>query len=390
MDFQQQCLHYCNFVQTLTGTHCTLIRIPDGSFCSEPFRTVCDNYQCNASHTHLYGAYEAERWDGKYIYYCPRGLVFIATMVHDPDNQGDLCMITGPIVMANSLDDPYEDNILSLENVEGIPRMTTQQTRALSELLRAAVGYLSQEDRAPNVDSGRQAQLLNTMYDLYSSAEAAEYPIDSERQLQQSIRAGDKEGSQRLLNVLLSGLYLACGNDLAKIKQHVHSLLVLMSRAAIDGGADVNDIFRLSQSYEPEIEKLRNLEELNRWLSMVLHRFINFVFDFNDIKHHNVIYQTTAYIKENLAEKLTFEDAAEHVSLSKSYFCRILKDELGYTFTEYVNHLRVERAKLYLRDSTMSIADIAYAVGFDDQSYFTRIFKKLTNVSPGQYRKSKK
>lgn len=390
MDFQQQCLHYCNFVQTLTGTHCTLIRIPDGSFCSEPFRTVCDNYQCNASHTHLYGAYEAERWDGKYIYYCPRGLVFIATMVHDPDNQGDLCMITGPIVMANSLDDPYEDNILSLENVEGIPRMTTQQTRALSELLRAAVGYLSQEDRAPNVDSGRQAQLLNTMYDLYSSAEAAEYPIDSERQLQQSIRAGDKEGSQRLLNVLLSGLYLACGNDLAKIKQHVHSLLVLMSRAAIDGGADVNDIFRLSQSYEPEIEKLRNLEELNRWLSMVLHRFINFVFDFNDIKHHNVIYQTTAYIKENLAEKLTLEDATEHVSLSKSYFCRILKDELGYTFTEYVNHLRVERAKLYLRDSTMSIADIAYAVGFDDQSYFTRIFKKLTNVSPGQYRKSKK
>lgn len=390
MDFQQQCLHYCNFVQTLTGTHCTLIRIPDGSFCSEPFRTVCDNYQCNASHTHLYGAYEAERWDGKYIYYCPRGLVFIATMVHDPDNQGDLCMITGPIVMANSLDDPYEDNILSLENVEGIPRMTTQQTRALSELLRAAVGYLSQEDRAPNVDSGRQAQLLNTMYDLYSSAEAAEYPIDSERQLQQSIRAGDKEGSQRLLNVLLSGLYLACGNDLAKIKQHVHSLLVLMSRAAIDGGADVNDIFRLSQSYEPEIEKLRNLEELNRWLSMVLHRFINFVFDFNDIKHHNVIYQTTAYIKENLAEKLTLEDAAEHVSLSKSYFCRILKDELGYTFTEYVNHLRVERAKLYLRDSTMSIADIAYAVGFDDQSYFTRIFKRLTNVSPGQYRKSKK
>lgn len=390
MDFQQQCLHYCNFVQTLTGTHCTLIRIPDGSFCSEPFRTVCDNYQCNASHTHLYGAYEAERWDGKYIYYCPRGLVFIATMVHDPDNQGDLCMITGPIVMANSLDDPYEDNILSLENVEGIPRMTTQQTRALSELLRAAVGYLSQEDRAPNVDSGRQAQLLNTMYDLYSSAEAAEYPIDSERQLQQSIRAGDKEGSQRLLNVLLSGLYLACGNDLAKIKQHVHSLLVLMSRAAIDGGADVNDIFRLSQSYEPEIEKLRNLEELNRWLSMVLHRFINFVFDFNDIKHHNVIYQTTAYIKENLAEKLTLEDAAEHVSLSKSYFCRILKDELGYTFTEYVNHLRVERAKLYLRDNTMSIADIAYAVGFDDQSYFTRIFKRLTNVSPGQYRKSKK
>ena len=390
MDFLQQCLHYCDFVKTLTGTHCTLIRIPDGGFCREPFRSVCDNYACNASHTHLYGAYEADRWDGKYIYYCPRGLVFIATSIRDPDAQSSLCMITGPIVMANSLDDPYEDNILSLENVDGIPHMTTQQTRALSELLRAAMGYLSHEDRAPDIDSGRQAQMLNVMYDLYSTASAVEYPIDSERQLQQSIRAGDKEGSQRLLNVLLSALYLSCGNDLDKIKRHVHSLLVLMSRAAIDGGAHTNDIFRLSQSYEPEIEQLRSLEELNRWLSMVLHRFINFVFDFNDIKHHNVIYQTTAFIKERLSDKLTLEEAAEHVALSKSYFCRILKDELGYTFTEYVNHLRVERAKLYLSDSTMSIADIAYAVGFDDQSYFTRIFKKQTGVSPGRYRKSKK
>ena len=142
MDFLQQCLHYCDFVKTLTGTHCTLIRIPDGGFCREPFRSVCDNYACNASHTHLYGAYEADRWDGKYIYYCPRGLVFIATSIRDPDAQSSLCMITGPIVMANSPDDPYEDNILSLENVDGIPHMTTQQTRALSELLRADMGYL--------------------------------------------------------------------------------------------------------------------------------------------------------------------------------------------------------------------------------------------------------
>ena len=72
--------------------------------------------------------------------------------------------------------------------------------------------------------------------------------------------------------------------------------------------------------------------------------------------------------------------------LSKSYFCRIIKDELGCTFTEYVNRIRVERSKTLLRSSGMSIAEIACAVGFDDQSYYTRIFKKQVGVAPGKFR----
>jgi YesN/AraC family two-component response regulator len=111
------------------------------------------------------------------------------------------------------------------------------------------------------------------------------------------------------------------------------------------------------------------------------------VFDLNDIKHQNVVFQTTAYIKAHLTEKLSLDEVAEHVYLSKSYFCRIIKDELGCTFTEYVNRLRVERSKILLTGTGMPIAEIACAVGFDDQSYFNRIFKKQTGIAPGSYRK---
>ena len=75
--------------------------------------------------------------------------------------------------------------------------------------------------------------------------------------------------------------------------------------------------------------------------------------------------------------------------MSKSYFCRIIKEELGCTFTEYVNRLRIERSKVLLRSSGISIAEVACAVGFDDQSYFTRIFKKQTGVAPGKYRENR-
>ena len=162
-----------------------------------------------------------------------------------------------------------------------------------------------------------------------------------------------------------------------------------MSRAAIDGGADVDEIFNLCYRYEREVDSFGNVEALNRWIGAILHKFISFVFDFNDIKHQNVIFKTTAYIKEHLTDKLSLDQAAEQVYLSKSYFCRIIKDELGCTFTEYVNRLRIERSKTLLRGTGMPIAEIACAVGFDDQSYFTRIFKKQTGMAPGKYREQR-
>ena len=63
-----------------------------------------------------------------------------------------------------------------------------------------------------------------------------------------------------------------------------------------------------------------------------------------------------------------------------------MKSELGCTFTEYVNRLRIERSCRLLRTTRLSVAEISLAVGFEDQSYFTRIFKKQLGQSPGKYR----
>ena len=148
-------------------------------------------------------------------------------------------------------------------------------------------------------------------------------------------------------------------------------------------------MFSLCRRYDCEVDSLSHIEDLNRWLGLILHQFIGFVFDFNAIKHQNIIFKITAYIKEHLAERITLDQVATQVYLSKSYFCRIIKNELGCTFTEYVNRLRIERSKNLLRSTRMSIAEISIAVGFDDQSYFTRIFKKQTGTSPGKYREQR-
>lgn len=385
MELFDRCLHLCGHIQTLTGVHTALLNVREKCFSTTPFRGNCQmaGNGCSAYHTHLYGAYEAERWDGKYIYYCPCGLTFVAAVPLFNNSPMEYCLVVGPIVMSND-NDPDDDITLEQDVLSALPRMTTAQVRALSEVLSSALS--SSDLLPPDVDSGSQASFLQMMYDLTTDTPSKLYPIEHERQFQEYIRTGNKAAAQELLNTLLAHIYLRAGTDLAQIKSRVQELLVLMSRAAIDGGADVDEILNLCQRYASEVDNLTGSEALNRWIGAILHKFISFAFDFNNIKHQNVIFKTNAYIKEHLAEKISLDQAAEQVYLSKSYFCRIIKDELGCTFTEYVNRIRVERSKTLLRSSGMSIAEIACAVGFDDQSYYTRIFKKQVGVAPGKFR----
>ncbi len=388
MDFPERCLQLCEYITTLSHVHTTLLHILTRAFLSPPFQGGCalEGSACTALRTHLFGAYEAQRWGGSYIYYCPRGLLFLAVLPHTPGAVAEYCAIIGPIIMENNSEDPFEDPLGHPCSLCGIPRMTTAEVRALCELALSAFTFLPVEavPGQPDKDASLPMQVL---YDYTVTVpHAGDYPIEQEHRLQEYIRSGSREAAQQLLNDLLSQLYASAGNDMRQIKPRIHELLVLMNRAAIDGGADIDEIFNLCCRYERELDTFYQTDALDRWLGMILHQFIGFVFDFNAIKHQNVIFKTTDYIKAHLSERISLDQAAAQVYLSKSYFCRILKSELGCTFTEYVNRLRIERSKQLLKRSAMSVAEIAFAVGFEDQSYFTRIFKKQVGISPGKFR----
>lgn len=192
-----------------------------------------------------------------------------------------------------------------------------------------------------------------------------------------------------MLNKLLGHIYFSSGGDYKTIKARIIELVVVLSRATIDSGADVHQIFWLNAKYLNEIEKIDDMERINRLLINVIHRFISCVFDFDNVKHVDIIYKAIDYIKEHFSEKLSLDDVAQHVHLSKSYLSRIFKEELNSTFTSYTNKIRIEKSKEYLLNHDLSLTDIALLTGFDDQSYFTKVFKKATGVSPGRFREQR-
>lgn len=101
---------------------------------------------------------------------------------------------------------------------------------------------------------------------------------------------------------------------------------------------------------------------------------------------NRIIENTIKFIHQNLASVLSLEIIAENLHISASHLSRTFKKYCDESLTEYINKTRIEKAKEYLKDSTMLTYEIANQVGYNDATYFSSIFKKHTGFSPSEYR----
>ena len=176
------------------------------------------------------------------------------------------------------------------------------------------------------------------------------------------------------------------GNNFQLAKSRICELLVLISRTAITSGADAQTMLMLTHDYIQIIPRIANMDELCNWLAKAMNRFMDYLFEYTDVKHANVIRKAIQYIRNHYAEKITLDSVAQEVYLSPAYFSRIFRQETGETFNAYLNTVRIEQSKKLLMDKSVRLIDISLMVGFDNQSYFTKVFKKNTGMSPLQYR----
>jgi two-component system response regulator YesN len=397
---QDRCLKYSGHFSGLCGVECSVIdmsihdflepEVPTGIFCKN-----CSNYNQMRQYTHCYGCSEAYRWNGRYIYYCPLGLVFVASSVSDETGNLAGGLIAGPIIMGNIQDTLQELPCGEMAScLSELPEMAPRQVTDLSEILAAVTTAIS---GIPHSKAGNfvyeQERLLNAIYDVkerYASHDGEmPYPIESEKKLQAMIRSRDKAGSRELLNQLLGEIFFLSNFNLDEIKARVMELVVLISRASIDAGADVQEIFGFNNEYIQKIEQFSSIEELSVWLTGIMHRFIDYTFDFSRIKHIDAVYKTMEYVRANYDKKLSLDEIARNAFLSKAYLSSIFKEEIGESLTNYVNRVRIEKSKVLLLDKEVSLIDIANLCGFEDQSYFTRVFKKMVGISPKKYRDSR-
>lgn len=91
-------------------------------------------------------------------------------------------------------------------------------------------------------------------------------------------------------------------------------------------------------------------------------------------------------VEAHYAENLSMQDVARYMRYSEGYFCRLFKQCFRVNFSAYLNEYRIEKAKQMMRDNRKTMKDISTACGYSDAAYFCRVFKRLTGMTPSEYR----
>lgn len=203
---------------------------------------------------------------------------------------------------------------------------------------------------------------------------------------------GDTEGMKKNFAAPLPGRHGVTGSDaLRQAKNIFIAACTMYARAAIAGGLDIEEAYNLSDVYIQTSESYGTVADVERLLSKMPMDFTERVE--REVRFKNVsqpIISAIHYIKEHVNQPLQANDIASHVNLSTSYFLKRFKAETGQGVSEFITNAKIEEARILLSYTDKSLTEISNYLYFSSQSYFQNVFKKVTGVTPGQYRNAKK
>ena len=213
------------------------------------------------------------------------------------------------------------------------------------------------------------------------------YPMKKEKELVARIKLGDKIGAKTILNKLVGEiLFKNSGNEDVR-KARILELIVVISRAAVEAGANMEKLLGLNYKYICELSEINEDDTLYKWMIKVFSSFMEEVSRSSNKKNMAIVERAMKCMRTNYNKNLTLGKIAKAACVNTYYLSHLFKKELGMTVVDYLTKVRIEEAKRLLQNDRMSIIEIALEVGYEDQSYFSKVFKKSEHTTPMIYRK---
>jgi AraC-like DNA-binding protein/ligand-binding sensor protein len=376
---------------------CTLCK----KYCPDSHkRWTAGEYPCTGMH--LKAIEESQRRGGSYIYTCKMGFIFWTSPIYSGQRFAGALMSSGIIAInhAEAVENVYRlcRKTISKKEVknylENIPQKTYEGVKALAQMMLHCAELLSsgsEESMEPIKRRAEPAAPREASIHLFKENREPNviqgYPLDKERMLLASLRRGDNEAGRKILGELLDIIFTTSPGNFEFFKLRALELVVLLSRAVTASETSGYDsILEANNRYLKRIDDSQNTRELTENLHIIVDRMSGKIFSFQGIRHSSALRKAERYIWENYTRKLSLQEIADASGLSAPYFSTIFKEEMGENLSNYLNRLRVEKAATMLIETELTLNEIAGACGFEDQSWFSKIFKSFTSLSPGKYR----
>lgn len=139
------------------------------------------------------------------------------------------------------------------------------------------------------------------------------------------------------------------------------------------------------------VERYRDMElwekmELRSAMLLIMSQFIHYAHP-RVWTHDERMKRVLEFIHSNIGESIDVDKLSSVANVTKPHFIRIFKREFGVSPIQYINSKKVEQAQLLLFTTDKAVKEVAYTLGFSDQNYFIRMFRKATGITPKEYRK---
>ncbi|MDR3589819.1 MAG: response regulator [Negativicutes bacterium] len=211
------------------------------------------------------------------------------------------------------------------------------------------------------------------------------YPFQNERAVLEQVRCGDRKTAKEKLNLLLEEISHT-NTAIETVKACALELLIVLSRAAVEGGGSLEKMTLQNFSLINRLVDCRSQSQVYQLLLDSLDGFLDTMIESRNTTNARVVNRACSFIVNNCNRNITLEEVAHTVHLSPFYFSRVFKQEKGCNFVEFLTKARVERAKKLLRDPDLSVVRIAIESGYQDASYFCKVFRQEVGVTPNQFR----
>lgn len=210
--------------------------------------------------------------------------------------------------------------------------------------------------------------------------------IHEEDGLVQCIRTGDNERVDPALDAFFESLARPGFNTKDDVQRMVTALICSVYHVCVERGFDTDKIFGPNLAILGELPRTSTIIELKQRIRTCLHTIMELYP--SHTSQWKVVNNALKYMEENYGENLSLESVSQKVFVSAGYLSTIFKQVLQKNFVDSLHEIRVQKAKERLRDYHDKIYEVAVAVGYKDEKYFSQIFKKITGMTPNQYRDS--
>lgn len=217
------------------------------------------------------------------------------------------------------------------------------------------------------------------------TSETVFYPFNEEKELLGHLKALNSDGITQVLGNIF-GKFAQDNTSADSIKNICCRLIVITINCMEEMGINLQD--GLGTNFNPykEIDKLDVLADLQKWTAAFFSRAIKLLQDNKTTKYKSIIKFALQYIEENYQKDISLSDIANMVYVTPNYLSRIFKEEMNINFVDWLNQLRVEKAKVLLPETGSKTYEVAEKVGYRDYKYFSYIFKKITGYTPKEYK----